>query len=189
MIMPRSESVRGALQERVRACTACGASHSYQNGTVSFFGSLSFSIARISWIARFAKGWLLVKSPSASFVISVSFFKNQNGSRPSRRRSLPNRSRLRRRFFRFSSPARSAAIAKHERPRARTDASSSFPVYADMHVPHRWPAALEQHGEIFKADALPPITDAPAGEGMRFLSATAPAFAGYCRHTARAAPV
>lgn len=51
------------------------------------------------------------------------------------------------------------------------------------------PAALEQHGEIFKADALPPITDAPAGEGMRFLSATAPAFVGYCRHTARAAPV
>ena len=80
--MPRSEFVRGALQESVRPLTACGASHSYQNGTVSFFGSLSFSIVWISWIARFAKGWLLIKSPSASFTTSVSFFKKSKRISP-----------------------------------------------------------------------------------------------------------
>lgn len=82
MIIPRSVSVRGALQESLRARTACGASHSCQNGTVSFFGILSFLFAQISWIARFAKGWLLTKSPSASLMISVSFFKKSKRISP-----------------------------------------------------------------------------------------------------------
>ena len=83
MIMPRSESFRGALQERARDFSVCsGASHSYQNGTVSFFGSVSFPNAWISLIARFAKGWLLIKSPSASFAISVSFFKKSKRISP-----------------------------------------------------------------------------------------------------------